>query len=240
VEYKEVESLEGAIWVATGAEHLKAASESANSFKRLNKDRKTLLFTDIASDILEFDYVFPIDPESARPKIDMLGASPFEKSIYFDTDTLILSDLSSVYEILDNFEMAGCQVQLWQRPRHNMSYRLKVPDLFPEINCGVLAYRKSKNTNTFFKKWSQEFVSSGFAVDQTTFREALWESRIRFHVLPEQMNKRLIDPCELIYTDKPSPLVVHLPVLRPPKNAFHRIRAKISKWYFLKRLSKRI
>ena len=233
-------SAEGAIWVATGQKHVYAARESCCSFKLLNKGRKTALFTDIDHESQDFDYVFPIPSDSVRPKIDMLANSPFSKTIYFDSDTIILSDLSAIYQILDRFDLAGCQVQLWQRPRHRQSHRLELPDLFPEINCGVLAYRKNDTTDVFFEKWSKAFLDSKHTIDQPTFRETLWDESLDFYVLPEQVNKRLIDPCELLYTDKPSPLVVHLPVLRPSKNLRHAFFRKISRWFWTRRMAKNI
>ena len=233
-------SSEGAIWVASGEKHVIAARESCSSFKLTNRNRKTALFTNVDHKSNDFDYVFPIPTESVRPKIDMLANSPFEKTIYFDSDTMILGDLYSVYQILDRFDLAGCQVQLWQRPRHRKSHRLLLPNLFPEINCGVLAYRKNNKTDVFFEKWSKAFVDSKYTIDQPTFRETLWQENLDFYVLPEQMNKRLIDPCELLYTDKPSPLVVHLPVLRPSKNLQHAFRKKISKWFWKRRMVKDI
>lgn len=233
-------SVEGAIWIASGENHVNAARESCCSFKLVNRNRKTALFTDTDHECKDFDYVFPIPLDSVRPKIDMLAKSPFAKTIYFDSDTIILSDLSSVYQILERFDLAGCQVQLWQRPRHKKSYRLELPDLFPEINCGVLAYRKNEKTNVFFEKWSKAFLDSKYTVDQPTFRETLWDENLNFYVLPEQMNKRLIDPCELLYTDKPSPMVVHLPVLRPSKNLQHAFRRKISKWFWRRRMEKNL
>ena len=225
--------MEGAIWVALGHDHIKTAERSAKTFKKFNPGKLTALFTDEYIQNETFDYIQQIREDLVRPKIDMLKASPFERTIYLDNDTLVLGDLSPAYQILDKFEMAGCQVQLWQRARHNKKYRINVPILFPEINCGVLVYRKCEKTQNFFTQWSKEFHASGLRVDQTTFREILWETNVHFHVLPEQMNKRLIDPCELVYTDKPSPLVVHLPSLRPTKSFLDKIKSTISKSYFL-------
>ena len=232
--------MEGAIWVATGQAHIDTAVKSAKTFKTFNPDKFTALFTDARIEKSAFDHVQMIPKGVVRPKIDMLSASPFDRTIYFDNDTLVLGDLSSAYQILDKFDMAGCQVQLWQKPRHNKKYRIEVPMLFPEINCGVLVYKKCKKTNDFFSRWSKEYSASGLKIDQTTFRETLWDTDIQFCVLPEQMNKRLIDPCELIYTDKPASIVVHLPIFRPTKSIFRKLRRNISKFYFLGKNAHRI
>ena len=224
--------MNGAIWVANGKEHIDTAIRSSHSFKLLNPSLKTALFTDSEVSYREFDFQFAIPEGTLRPKIDMLACSPFEKTIYFDNDTIILKNLDPAYEILDSCDIAGCPVLLWHRPRHNKKVRVSVPTLFPEINCGVLVYKKSIKTTAFIKKWSTEFKKAGLKTDQTTFRECLWESDLKFLALPEQMNKRFIEGCEVIYSDKRKPYVVHLPALRPAENWVRRIQTYlvISYW----------
>lgn len=224
--------MNGAIWVANGKAHIDTAIRSSHSFKLLNPSMKTALFTDSEVRYREFDFQFAIPEGTLRPKIDMLACSPFEKTIYFDNDTIILKNLDPAYEILDSCDIAGCHVLLWHRPRHNKKVRVSVPTLFPEINCGVLVYKKSIKTTAFIKKWSSEFKKAGLKTDQTTFRECLWESDLKFLALPEQMNKRFIEGCEVIYSDKPKPYVVHLPALRPAENWVRRIQTYlvISYW----------
>ena len=137
---------------------------------------------------------------------------------------------------MNKYHFAGCQVSLWQRPRHAGTHRLKVPLLFPQINTGVLVYSGCEETRNFMRLWNTNFQKSwddGVTCDQVSFRETLWESNLNFYVLPEQMNKRLVDPSEIIYTDKPAPMVVHLPILTPSKSWHHKIRQKISERYYL-------
>ena len=130
--------MNGAIWVANGKEHIETAIRSSNSYKLLNPSLKTALFTDSEVTYPEFDFQFAIPGGTLRPKIDMLANTPFEKTIYFDNDTLILKNLDPAYEILDNCDIAACQVLLWHRPRHNKKGRGTVPSFFPESNCGGL------------------------------------------------------------------------------------------------------
>ena len=230
--------MNGAIWVANGKEHIDTAIRSATSFKVVNPELKTALFTDDEIKYPVFDFQFTIPKGTLRPKIDMLAASPFEKTIYFDNDTLILKNLHPAYEILDNCDFAGCQVLLWHRPRHNKKARVEVPAFFPEINCGVLVYKKSDKTTEFIKKWASEFKKAGLKTDQTTFRECLWESDLKFFTLPEQMNKRLIEGCEVIYSDKQKPYVIHLPALRPPANWIRKIQTYLVLHYWTRSFKK--
>ena len=102
--------MNGAIWVANGKEHIETAIRSSHSYKLLNPGLKTALFTDSEVTYPEFDFQFSIPDGTLRPKIDMLASTPFEKTIYFDNDTLILKNLDLAYELLDNCDIAGCQV----------------------------------------------------------------------------------------------------------------------------------
>lgn len=235
-------SMKGAIWVAWGEKHLEIAAKSARTFKQHNPECGTALFSieDVESDA--FDQVI-VKPElqklaglATRPKVACLADTPFEKTIFFDTDTLILKNLDPAYDVLDKYDIAGCQVLLWQRPRHGERHRVDVPTLVPQINTGVLVYSSSEHTLEFMRQWNKNFEASwddNVTCDQVSFRETLWESDLKFHVLPEQMNKRLVEPSELIYTDKPEPMVVHLPILTPAKTWHHKLRQKISEWYYM-------
>ena len=238
--------MNGAIWVAWGEEHLKTAVKSAKSFKSFNPEYGTALFTidpfshDIFDTIIEKPELRNFKGLFTLPKIACMSESPFEKTIFFDNDTLTLANLTPAFAVLDKYDIAGCQVLLWQRPRHAGKFDADVPLLCPQINTGVLVFSNSPTTKEFLKTWdktSRLSYENGETCDQVTFREAIWKSDIKFHVLPEQMNKRLIDPCELIYTDKPAPMVVHLPILCPANTPFRRLRQKISELYFLGRKS---
>jgi hypothetical protein len=234
--------MNGAIWVAWGEDHLKRAVKSAQSFKRFNPELGTALFTIDSFSHKIFDKIIE-KPELkgftglfTLPKIACMSETPFERTIFFDYDTLILADLNSSFSVLDKYDLAGCQVLLWQRARHAGKFEAEVPALCPQINTGVLVYTSTPTTIKFLKYWdeiSRRSYEVGETCDQVTFREAIWTSDIKFCVMPEQMNKRLIDPCEIIYTDKPAPMVVHLPILTPANTVWKRVRQKISELYFL-------
>ena len=239
--------MKGAVWVAWGNKHIDSAVKSAGSFKKKNPKAGTALFTiepfkhDVFDKVIVKPELEAIKSLATRPKVACLSYTPFESTIFFDNDTLILQNLDPAYEILQKYSIAGCQVSLWQKPRHAEIHRVKVPLLFPQINTGVLVYSGSKETRAFMQRWNANFEKSwdvGVTCDQVSFRETLWESQLEFYVLPEQMNKRLIDPCELIYSDKPPPMVVHLPILTPAKTWRHKLRQRISEMYYIGRISR--
>ncbi|MDU8910140.1 hypothetical protein [Aestuariicoccus sp. MJ-SS9] len=212
----------GVLYIAWGTKHVDVARRSAASVKKHNPDIQTAIFCHAGDDTSGFDHGFVMPEGLPRPKVDLLADSPFEETLYLDNDTMIRADLGSLFDLLEKFEICGAHVMLWHRPRHNKVWKTKIPETFPEINCGVLLYRKSDRTTAFFRDWSRAFVEAGFGIDQVTFRELLWHSDIRFYVFPPQFNKRIFEASELIWSDQPKPRILHLEILRPQKNRLLR------------------
>ncbi|MCT4558255.1 MAG: hypothetical protein N4A61_09365 [Pelagimonas sp.] len=208
----------GVLYIAWGAAHVDVARRSAASVKASNPELGTAIYCAADDDTSGFDQAFVVPEGLARPKVDLLPDSPFDETLYLDNDTLVRQDLGSLFDLLQKFEICGAHVMLWHRPRHNKKWKHDVPESFPEINCGVLLYRKSERTTSFFRDWSAAFVEAGFRVDQVTFRELLWQSDINFYVFPPQFNKRIFEASELIYSDQPRARILHLEILRPQKN----------------------
>lgn len=208
----------GVLYIAWGTAHVEEARRSAATVKRSNPALGTAIFCNAGDDASGFDTAFPIPEGLKRPKVDLLPDSPFDETLYLDNDTAVRGDLAGLFDLLQKFELCGAHVALWHRPRHNKVWRKAPPDAFPEINCGVLLYRRSERTTAFFRAWSHAFATAGFGVDQVTFRELLWESDLRFHVLPEQYNKRIFEASEFVWSDKPRARILHLKLFQPQKN----------------------
>lgn len=208
----------GVLYVAWGRAHVDVARRSAASVKRHNPDLGTAIWCAANDDTTGFDQAYVVPDGLKRPKVNLLQNTPFEETLFLDNDTLVRSDLQSLFDVLERFDMAGAQVVLWHRPRHNKPVRHAVPETFPEINTGVLLYRRNAATTQFFKDWADRFAESGFGIDQPSFRDVLWESDLRFHVLPPQFNKRVFEASELIWSDQPRARILHLELLRPQKN----------------------
>ncbi len=212
----------GVVYVAWGKAHVDVARRSAASVKKHNPGMPCVIWCAEDDDTTGFDQKFVIPEGMKRPKTSVLHESPFEETLFLDNDTIIRADLSSLFALMQNFDLCGAHVMLWHRPRHLKVWRKELPETFPEINTGVLLYRKNAKTDAFFRSWGAAFDEAGFRVDQVTFRELLWDADLRFYVLPPQFNKRIFEASELIYSDQPKPRILHLPILRPQKNGFKR------------------
>ncbi|EPX86945.1 hypothetical protein [Salipiger mucosus] len=216
------EPTRGVVYVAWGREHVEVARRSAASVKRSNPDLGTAIWCKEGDDTSGFDRAFIVPEGLKRPKVNLLGESPFDETLFLDNDTIVRAELGSLFDLLRKYEICGAQVILWHRPRHLKRIALDLPETFPEINTGVLLYRKTPAVLELFRDWAATFAGSGMGIDQPSFREALWRSDAAFHVLPAQFNKRVFEASELIWSDQPKPRILHLELLRPQKNPLLR------------------
>jgi hypothetical protein len=131
---------------------------------------------DPKSDI--FDVVLNLeDPEySSVDKPKNLLKSPFEKTLYLDCDTILLGDISELFDLLDQYELlvttdpneAGKILE----PDSGDS---EVPSPLPIFQTGVLGYRQTSNVDSLIKTWYKVAVKSSYSYEQTAFREAMYK-----------------------------------------------------------------
>ncbi|SEK61088.1 hypothetical protein SAMN05444413_102340 [Roseivivax marinus] len=213
----------GVMYVAWGTEHVNVARRSAESVRRSNPGLATALWCHPGDDTAGFDLSFTIPDGLKRPKVNLLGQTPFDETLFLDNDTLVRENIDSLYALLGRFDICGAQVALWHRPRHHKPIRHELPDAFPEINTGVLLYRRSQAALDFFDAWALRFAEGTYGIDQPSFREVLWEADdLAFHTLPPQFNKRVFEASELVWSDQPRARILHLELLRPQKNPVMR------------------
>ena len=103
-----MEKLErGFLYIAFGEAFTKEALMSIKSLKRFNNE-PVALFTDREQDgTFEglVDLYAKIEPKHIRAKVDFISQSPFKKTIYLDSDTLIVRNISDMFEILERFDV---------------------------------------------------------------------------------------------------------------------------------------
>ena len=186
----------GIMYIAFGNSYTKEALMSIESLKRYNNE-PLALFTDCA-DIIKTDlpdFTYQIEPTHTRSKIDYIQKSPFAKTLYLDSDTIINRNISDVFEVLTKYNVA-VTIDTGRK-------RLYIADLIPEykdipyafseINGGVLGFKSSDNTKRFLELWKMYFYkyyvkTNGW--DQPSLRIALWESGIEMLCLPTEYNVR--------------------------------------------------
>ncbi|MGE9296158.1 MAG: hypothetical protein ACQKBV_07735 [Puniceicoccales bacterium] len=120
-------------------------------------------------------------------KVSALSLSPWEQTLFLDSDAYIIHSCTEIFDLLDNFDIA-----LAHDPWRN-GHDVGVPDAFPEFNSGVIAYNMEA-CRDMLKDWEAEFrkhcESDPRAPDQATLRKVMYHSRLRIAPMPMEYNFR--------------------------------------------------
>lgn len=190
----------GVVYVATGKKFVDEALISIASVKTHMPDIPVTLFTDLEEyitsrpDGVESVRLLPEVTRSCRDKINPLSNSPYEKTLFLDTDTYLCEPVYDIFEMLNRFDIA-----LAQAPDRYQYHLSEVPDCFTELNSGVIAFRKSSQVMDLFNQWENTFLrllelDSDSHRDQHSLRYSLFHSKVQFFVLPPEYNFRTICP----------------------------------------------
>ncbi|HEY8902511.1 MAG TPA: hypothetical protein VIM48_02315 [Chthoniobacterales bacterium] len=186
----------GILYIATGRRHLEEMLVSVRSVRRHMPELPIVLHTD-QSDLPEglFDEVRHIASprHSFIDKIAPLCETPFERTIFLDTDTLVCAPIPDLFDVLDRVDMAAAHAPF----RSDAPFT--TPNCFVELNTGVLAYRRTPEMVALFQDWlrlyEEDFARTGqLESDQHAFREALYRAKVSVYVLPPEYNLRTVMP----------------------------------------------
>jgi len=189
----------GILYIAFGPSFTQEAVMSYQSLRRYMPDVPVCFMTDSLDRLatIEDDNVIKteIKPRHIRSKVDFIGDSPFDKTLYLDSDTIIVRDISDMFEVLDRFDVAVTNDYARKREKYSKTIPeyAKIPYAFSEVNGGVMAFNSSNEAKQFLTLWKEYFYkyfnkTSGW--DQVSLRISLWESRVRIHHFPFEYNIR--------------------------------------------------
>lgn len=198
----------GVIYVAAGPAYLDLAERSARSVRALNPGLAIDIFTDGTPAEGLFDRVNPI-PAGATAKLASLPESRFERTLYMDCDTLALAPFGDLFDVLERFELAVAHDVRRTSALIRQGHEHQTPYAFPQMNCGVLLYRRSPATAQFLADWQSRYLAAGHKRDQITFRDNLWASDIRFYVLPPEFNLRRVTELDAWEPLDARPTILH-------------------------------
>lgn len=145
----------GIIYVVVGdIKYLKECIFSATSLKKHCPDIPITLFTDnLKVKASCFDEVKTIvnDINAMKIKVKYLYESPYEYTLFLDSDTQVRKPIYEMFDLL-----VDCDIALANRPKIDRSYMpaklisYTEPDAY---NTGVILYKKSEPNKNFFSKW---------------------------------------------------------------------------------------
>lgn len=192
-------SEKGILYIAFGQAFTQEAMMSLMSLRRYMKDVPVCFMTDCCEQVSSLKdenvMVVKIQPQHIRSKVDFVYHTPFKKTIYLDSDTIVVRDISDVFETLERFDVAVTHDYARKRLKYAKiipEYE-KIPYAFSEVNGGVFAYASNEATHRFLSMWKQYFYkyfqqTNGW--DQVSLRIALWESGIQLFHMPFEYNIR--------------------------------------------------
>ena len=193
----------GIFYVANGPVFRAEAVVSARSVKRVWPDIPVAIATDgpVESDYFDRIDVVPAEPDNIA-KVRHITRSPFERTLFLDTDTYCLESAPELFELLDHFDLAAAHEAgrfstRWEAGTEVFIQAPDIPKSFPELNSGVVAFRREPKVLKLFERWlalveEARAAPVAHTQDQPSFRRAVYESDLRIAVLPPEYNFRLI------------------------------------------------
>ncbi|HEX3433998.1 MAG TPA: hypothetical protein VHT25_08060 [Solirubrobacteraceae bacterium] len=196
----------GIMYSAFGEKYVAEAARAARSSLRHNDVPHLIFAAGQIQDPPPGVTVVDFEPISSAPFVDRIAnmrRSPFERTLYLDTDTFVVDEMVGVFELLDHYDLA-----LAQAPAYRGLDDPEVPAAFPEFNCGVVAWRSSERVAAFLRSWEETYrawlvedvlagpygeehpTRTGIG-DQPAFRRCAWQHGMKVATLPAEYNLRL-------------------------------------------------
>ena len=188
------QSAKGVLYIGFGDNFVKEMLFSAESVKKHNPDLHITAFVDRPIESEFVDTYRLIKVNHLRPKVDYIAFTPYEQTVFLDTDTIVNHDLQEMFDLLNKYEFAICHDMA--RKRENVSALIpeysEIPYSFSEVNPGVMVFSKTKSVVSFFENWKKLFYKhfNSWPYEQPTFRVALWQSDMQFYIMPIEYNVR--------------------------------------------------
>ncbi len=182
--------MNGVLYAAVGERYLRAAEISARSVRRTNPTVRLAIATAGTAPGV-FDTVLPLrEDDGYRAKIVAMLSTPFARTLMLDADTYVAGDVSDLFGLLDRFDIA-----LAHAPNRVVLPLDDVPEAFPELNTGVIAFRRSRRVKRLLRRWLREYERlqpmAPRSKDQPSFRRVAYtSSRVRLATLPPELNLR--------------------------------------------------
>jgi hypothetical protein len=117
--------------------------------------------------------------------------SPFDKTIFLDSDTVILKSLDSADYILQRYDIAlkiNSHIQKNEIKFDNRIKEHKVYMNLPSWNSGVILFRKGDVAKNFFKQWNAYYHEMELPTDQTSLVKVVMNTKCGFFSLDDRWN----------------------------------------------------
>ena len=215
----------GVIYIVAGGNlYLDEAKKSAESLKNKNPNLSTSLIADkkIDENAVFDNYIYMPNTYKSEKlfKINGFNKSPYDVTLFLDSDTYICSQLEDLFRLVEKYDLA-----IAHAPVRNVSSSItalnwygdqNIPDSYPEFNTGVILFRKNQKTTNLFDRWNDIYLkylseTNTNLPDQASFRDAIYGSNLLVSTLTPEYNCRYIFPTyvhgeiKILHCRKPMP-----------------------------------
>ena len=175
---------QGLLYLAKGEPFVTEAERSAQQTATVMPEYPITIITDREPDTDCFDTVI-IDrsPFEKRDKPWALQQTPYDQTIYLDTDTYLIDSIDGLFDILDAFEVGLRRDQ----GQSHVPESSRLPKSFPQFNSGVITYQSTESVMNMLEDWERRCHPTD-EFDQRSLRPALYHSDVRFTPLPNRYN----------------------------------------------------
>lgn len=200
----------GYIYVATGLKYIQEGEQSARTLKEVAPHAHITLITNEPYTSTVFDEVKVINytnkdkddrKEGYLFKVIGFLESPYEKTIFLDTDTFLCDGLDDVFGMLDFFDVLVCHDYY---DKALVKYEGQPVAGFYPYNTGFVGFKKSERTMAFLKIWEEVYSKEfdDFWGDQHAFMKALLLGDVKLHVLSSIYNFRFLNNVAILKDEK--------------------------------------
>jgi hypothetical protein len=187
----------GAIYVVMhDPRYLNLLRASVESLKRVMPELPVTVFSQFPVEGLHFSEVRKVEPagDGFYDKARLMLESPYEQTVFIDTDIYAVQRFDELFALLDRFDFAATHEEYLNTDWFSHYPRPDIPASYPEFNTGILAYRRSTSMDQLLVTWSELYKkfleeNPGKATnDQPFFRAAAYYSEARAATLGREYN----------------------------------------------------
>ncbi|PSP72909.1 hypothetical protein BRC86_11250 [Halobacteriales archaeon QS_3_64_16] len=180
----------GILYFAKGKTFVEEAVLSAQQVANVMPEVPITIVTDREPDAECFEEVlFDTSEFAKRNKPQAMRRTPYDRTIYLDTDTYVDEPIDELFDLLEAFELGLRRNKSAMHVSEvgNVDPNAEVPEAFPEFNSGVIPYRKTAAVWDLLREW-ERLCLPDHGWDQRSLRPALYDSSVRFTSIPNRYN----------------------------------------------------
>ncbi len=184
-----IDNSKGFLYTAVGVKYLKEAEIAATSLRRFTSLPICMITDDNTYTHPVFDQLIFVEPvETYANKILALSQTPFDKTIFLDSDTFVCAPIDNLFDALDIFDMAMTVDNFMHSYafflKHRPDFKLRYETVIPEYNTGVIAMTKNPATTKLLADWMRLHEEMNVKADMASFREAFIDNAHSVRIVP--------------------------------------------------------